>query len=317
MFKTYGCILGLIIQSVAFSQSTVTFRRSFIDSFKNRITITADYDVWYTHHAAKDDADDGDIHCSGYDKKIGLATVAEIMNAKNEQQAIDVLIAHEGKGQSNNPTVSITGVWRLWPEHMGSGSTIKQGTTYSKTEIQSKTTNPDHVFEIHPVTNLEGMDLTHSLKNIGPDYVPKKWKSSYGKFRVKAFSISSTSKFISFSTKQIGENYIDMWIRIDSLWEVEDGAFAYCTTMDSDFDPGHDEINDKKITNRTRIAFVKDSETYNKAIEQGVGGILHILGTPRINLAILSWREWVSPQRPEVKTWKLPFEIIADGLIND
>ncbi len=315
MTKISTWIAALVLPTLAYSQSTITLRRSFIDSFMNRVTITANYDVWYTHHRAKPETEDGDIHCSGYDKKIGLATVAEIMNAKDEQDAIDVLIDHEGKGKANNPKISMTGVWRLWPEHMGSGTTFKQGMKFTKSKIQAKTTNPDHVFEIHPVTELEGSDLTHTLRRIGPDYEMKKWEVSYPKFRAKAFSISSNTKFISFTTKQIGENYIDMWIRIDTLWEVEDGAFAYCTTMTSDFDPDEDEIADKQVTGKTRVVLVKNSEVYNAVINGDLGMKVHIVGTPRINLAIISWREWVMDDRPEVKTWRLPFEIIAAGLL--
>jgi hypothetical protein len=34
------------------------------------------------------------------------------------------------------------------------------------------------------------------------------------------------------------------------------------------------------------------------------------IAAPRVNLAILSWREWVSKNRPEMLTWKLPIEIL-------
>jgi hypothetical protein len=305
----------LLFAPIFCDAQSITLRRTFIDSFKNKITINASYDVWYTHHEAKAEKEDGDIHCSGYDKKIGMPTVAEIMNAKDEQDAIDILIAHEGMGKTNNPKIDISGVWRLWPEHLGTHDFF-QGMKLTKAKIQEKgkKTNPDHVFEIHPLTKIENITLLQTFKNIGPDYIPKKWKDAYNMFKTKTFTISAASKTITFSTKQVGENYIDLWVRLDSLWEIEDGAFAYCTTFDAGFTPG-ESISAKKITTKTRIAFVKDTDPYNEAFSKGVGGFLHLLGTPRINLAIVSWREWASKKRPEVLMWKLPFEIIADGLI--
>lgn len=309
-------LLPALLLSVAhcYSQSSITLRKSFIDSFMYRATIDCNYDVWYTHHVAKAAKDDGDIHFSGYDKRIGMPTVAEILNAKEQRAAIDTIIAHEGRGKANNRLLEMTGVWRLWPEHMGSGANFVQGMKLSKAKIQEGKTNPDHVFEIHPMTSIAGIDLLGSLKNI-EGYTPKNWRLVYGKISQKAFTISSTEKNITFKTTQIGYNYIDLWIRIDSLPEMEDGAYAYCRTFDSDFDPDNDDIDAKTVTQKTRIILVKDSEAYTEAMDKGVGGFMHILGTPRINLSILSWRVSVSDTRPEVLTWRFPFEIIADGLI--
>ncbi len=304
---TFSCVTG-------FSQGSITLRKSFIDSFQYRATIDCHYDVWYTHHAAKPAAEDGDIHFSGYDKKIGLPTVAEILNAKDQDEAIDLIIAHEGKGKTNNPLLMMTGVWRLWPEHMGSGANFVQGMKLSKAKIQSKKTNPDHVFEIHPMTSIGDIDLINSWHNI-PGYEPKDWRDVNDQLRAKTFVIKSTAKTITFTTKQVGFNYIDLWIRIDSLPEIEDGAYAYCRTFDSDFDPDHDDIDAKTVTEKTRIVLVTGTEAYQEAMTKGVGGILHILGTPRINLSIIAWRVEVSADRPEVLKWRLPFEIIADGLI--
>ena len=309
------CLLSsIIICSTAFSQSSITLRKSFVDSFQYRATIDCEYDVWYTHHAAKPAAEDGDIHFSGYDKRIGMPTVAEILNAKDQDEAIGLIIEHEGKGNADNPLLTMTGVWRLWPEHMGSGASFVQGMKLSKTKIQSKKTNPDHVFEIHPMTSIGDIDLLSSFHNI-PGYTPKDWRDVNDQLRAKSFVIKSTANNITFTTKQVGFNYIDLWIRIDSLPEIGDGAYAYCRTFDSDFDPEQDNIEAKTVTDKTRIVLVKGTGAYDEAMEKGVGGFMHILGTPRLNLSIIAWRVEVSAERPEVLKWRLPFEIIADGVI--
>ena len=146
------CFILIVIQGS--SQPSISLRKTFVDSFKNRVTISAQYNVWYSHHKANPAAKDGDIHCSGYDKKIGMPMVAEIMNAKEYQDAMDLFIAHEGKGDPGNEKLNITGVWRLWPEHLGPDDFF-QGMKLSKSEIEHKTKNPDHVFEIQPLTAEE------------------------------------------------------------------------------------------------------------------------------------------------------------------
>jgi hypothetical protein len=43
------------------------------------------------------------------------------------------------------------------------------------------------------------------------------------------------------------------------------------------------------------------------------GDRLPVLGTPRIDLALVSWRAKYAKDRPEVLNWNLPYEIIAVG----
>ena len=38
---------------------------------------------------------------------------------------------------------------------------------------------------------------------------------------------------------------------------------------------------------------------------------MHVLGIPRINLALVSWRAAQAKTRPEALQWNLPFEIVA------
>ena len=115
----FFCLAVFLCTSILCSQPSITLRKSFIDSFKNRITIDALYNVWYSHKKANPASKDGDIHCSGYDTKIGLPMVAEIMNAKDHKDAMDVFIAHEGKGDAANKKIKVSGAWKIWPEHLG------------------------------------------------------------------------------------------------------------------------------------------------------------------------------------------------------
>jgi hypothetical protein len=90
----------------------MTLRKSFIDSFKNKLTIAANYEVYFAHKHANTAIKDGDLHFAGYDKKIGMPIVAEIMNAKEFDAAVQIVHDFEGKGKPQNK-VKLSGVWRL------------------------------------------------------------------------------------------------------------------------------------------------------------------------------------------------------------
>src|SRR6516164_9550883 len=63
----------------------------------------------------------------------------------------------EGTGQP----VALSGVWRLWCEHGGNSEQI-QGAPLDPFD----TTNPEHVFEVHPITKLKNRSLLSTLKPI-------------------------------------------------------------------------------------------------------------------------------------------------------
>jgi hypothetical protein len=83
-----------------------------------------------------------------------LPVVGEIANAALHKDAMEIVHHSGGSGKP----LSVTGVWRIWPEHSG-----------SKTETQGKPleaytiANPEHVFEIHPVTRLNDLGLLDSF----------------------------------------------------------------------------------------------------------------------------------------------------------
>ena len=41
---------------------------------------------------------------------------------------------------------------------------------------------------------------------------------------------------------------------------------------------------------------------------------MHVLGIPRIDLALVSYRTRVADTRPEVLEWNLPYELIVVGV---
>lgn len=290
------------------SQITMTLRKSFIDSFKNKVTIAGNYEVYFAHKHPNTGAKDGDLHFAGYEKKIGLPIVAEIMNAKEFENAVQVVHDFEGKGKPEHK-VKLSGAWRLWCEHPGDIEAFKQG----KLTIEIENTNPPHVFEIHPVTEIDGIDLSGSLHKIS-GYTYKNAEDAFSRYSNLRCKIKRTAKTITIETNGIGYNYVDFWIQFNSNdnLKVSDGMFAFCTVYNSDFDP-QDEDHDDLITHKLRVAFIKGSALYEKAKDLRKGDFLHVVGIPRINLNLISWRAANGSTRPEVLNWNLPFELIAVG----
>src|SRR5260370_25627049 len=105
----------------SFADSILELNQSFIDKNKNKLTISVHYTVDAAHKNPNPGAKDGDMHVAGRSPEIGLATVAEIQNAKDAPDAQQVVHDVEGKGQA----ISISGVWRIWPEHGGDNNHIQ------------------------------------------------------------------------------------------------------------------------------------------------------------------------------------------------
>ncbi len=290
------------------SQITMTLRKSFIDSFKNKLTITANYEVYFAHKSPNPGSKDGDLHFAGFDKKIGLPIVAEIMNAREFDEAVQKVHDFEGKGKPQNK-VPLSGVWRLWCEHPGDIEAFKQG----KMNIEIENTNPAHVFEIHPVTKIDAIDLSASLHKIN-GYTYKDAEDAFSRYSNLRCKIKQTAKTITIETNGIGYNYVDFWLKFNSSDNlvVSDGLFAFCTIYNSDFDPVDEDQGDL-IAHKLRVAFVKGSSLYDKAKTAKKGDFLHVVGIPRINLTLISWRAVHANTQPEVLTWNLPFEIVAVG----
>jgi hypothetical protein len=154
-------LLTIILPKSGYSEDVLELNRSFVEKYKNRLTISVPYYVDAAHKRPNPPEKDGDMHVAGRSADVGLATVAEIQNAKDVPNAVQIIKNVEGTGQ----TASLTGVWRIWPEHGGDHEHLQQigpGSPYTGTGP----TNPPHVFEIHPILRIEQEDLSATLKPI-------------------------------------------------------------------------------------------------------------------------------------------------------
>src|SRR6266446_249736 len=152
-------LVGLSLPSSAQNERAleIVLKKTFIEKYKNRVTLsTGKYYVDKVLKHVNSPAKDGDIHIAGRSNDIGLPTVAEIMNAAEDTPGVDLVHRVEGNG-----AVALAGVWRLWAEHGGLGQQVQGAPLKPFT-----TTNPPHVFEVHPILRLNDEDLVRTLHPI-------------------------------------------------------------------------------------------------------------------------------------------------------
>jgi hypothetical protein len=282
------------------AQIQITLRQSFIDSIKNTVTIKTVYIIDKAHAHPNSPSKDGDMHIAGRGESIGLPIVAEIMNAAGTPQAVSLVHSLEG----SNDTVSITGVWRLWCEHAGQDEQV-QGKPL--TQIQS--TNPAHVFEIHPITRLRNFNLLSSLKPI-TGYTYKNAEDALMRYSAtRCHIIPNADGTVTIETNGVGYNYVDCKIEIlNDPFEIDDGLFLFCKILTK---------NGDLVAQKVRVGFVKDSKPEQKVKELHVGNQMHILAIPRIDFALVSFRlsHGNDSAFPDILSWNLPFELVAVAVL--
>ena len=270
----------------------ITLRNAFIDEYKDRATIDATYtiDAASKVHPPKDD---GEIHIAGRAPEIGLATVAEIMQAQAQTRAIGQVRTLAGSGQ----TVSISGAWRIWCEHAGGGPQV-QGDPLEP----SDTSNPDHVFEIHPVTKLGETSLASTfIPTTG--YTPKLAENAFVAYERVPATITSENDVTTIRTEVAGNNFVEFLLRKEGdPKEVADGRFLMASALGLDGD---------LVVRSRRMVFLRGTRPYTDSEGLKVGECLQVIGIPRVDLAVVAWRASHAQERPESATWNLPYEIIV------
>lgn len=277
-----------------YGQIEIDLRKSFIDSIKNKVTIETNFFIAKAHESPNSAKKDADLHFSGTSNFIGLPIVAEIMNAKKEKPAVDLIHENEGTGNS----VELTGVWRIWCEHAGNESEQIQGEEFPP--ITS--TNPDHVFEIHPSTKINSINLNKSLKPI-TGFTYKSAEDAFSRYSNARCKIIPDGDRVVIETNGVGYNYVEYWIEIidEHPFEVEDGRFMFCKVLDKE-----GEI----ISHKMRMVFPKNSPAELKVKTKQVGDIMHVVGVPRINLALVVYRINHANDDPDILEWNLPVEMV-------
>ena len=104
-----------------------------------------------------------------------------------------------------------------------------------------------------------------------------------------------------------GFNYVDFRIRLnEDPHSVEDGRMVMATVLNTD---GDELVHNRRMVFASGTAPDKKIQTLKKGAE------LHVLGIPRIDLALVSFRARRGAEDPSVLTWSLPYEMVVVALL--
>jgi hypothetical protein len=288
--------------------SGVYLKRDFITKYKNKVLITSTIEVRHSHSTPKGigttASDDGDIHASGIpDAEIGLPVVFEVMNAKKTNNKYKIF----PNAAENNDKVTVTGIWRLWFEHPGEIQT--QG---DAVVLDPDNTNPDHMFEIHPVTSVktatDTVDFRHTFARIKDGSKEFKYKdpvTALNEFSSKELTIKPDGDFVGLISKKVGYNYIkfkaELLEKPTHQLDDNEGFTVYATILDND---------GEELANKVRLVFVNGTSVANKVKSMNEGQKITLLGIPRVSLALVDWRLNHPGNGNERLKWNLPYELV-------
>jgi hypothetical protein len=283
--------------------ATLALQKDFVKKIKARatipVTLHVDVHPQRPHRIAKG-ADDGDIHMAGRADEVRLPLVAEIMNAKSEAEVIKLLDQTSG-----SKPVDVRGVWRIWFEHPGRQAQI-QG---MKTAIPT-TSNPDHVFEIHPITVFGSGDLKKSLRPIGEGdakYLAYDAKTAFKAYERLQATVSATNTAVMIASSKAGHNYVEFFLEpVGDVRSLNDALFVLANVFDAS------EPDDPVTPEPRRMVFVKGTEAADELASLPEGERLHVLGIPRVSLQDV-W-EIVVRRKGEETSVRLPYEILVVGV---
>jgi len=278
------------------AEIAIVLDRTFIETYKDRVTIDVDLTVDRADKKPHPAVFDGDFHLAGSAPGIGLPVVAEIQNAAGENEGVEVIRRGAGSGTS----LKVAGAWRIWSEHVGKAKEI-QGDDFASTV----STNPDHVFEIHPVIRVAGIDLLESLRPV-EGYRPGSAALIFRTLEKIPCRISpGETTTVVTPNKQFNDAEFLLEVGPDPHQVVPDGRFIGAAALD---------LKGNLLVPKLRVVFVKDSPPEKIVRSLPPGSRVHVFGLPRINLAEIASRVAGADQRPDLLAGNLPYEIVVVGV---
>ncbi|HVR11571.1 MAG TPA: hypothetical protein VMW75_26240 [Thermoanaerobaculia bacterium] len=293
-------LAGLLRAGAAQAEIQITLQTSFVEKYKDRATIDAVFTVDKAHPRPNPPASDGDLHAAGRAPEIGLAAVAEVMNAALQPEAVALIHQAERGGQP----LPLRGVWRLWCEHGGDAEHVQGQPLQPAT-----TTNPPHVFEIHPLLRVGDLDLTGSLQPI-TGFAYKDAAQAFHDYEQLSSHITTADGTVTVTTRMAGFNYVELVVRLNEepTHLLADGLSVRAAILDAAGD---------LLVHERRIVAAAGTAPYARLKALHKGEALHAIGIPRIDLSLLSWRVANSARLPGVLDWSLPYEIVLVAAFAD
>lgn len=299
-------VLFLLVSTL--QAETLNLSSDFVNRCKNRATISIQFELdahLTSPHRIGSGGDDGDIHMAGRAPEVQLPMVAEIMNAGLSAQSASVDFMNQA---SPGQTIPIVGVWRIWFEHPSTGDQT-QGDPVDVPE----NSNPDHVFEIHPITKFGTQDIANTSfgpinkpnanmsHNVPEDYQAYPASKAFGAYEHLQATISVSDTAVSITAKKAGYNYTEFLLEpVGQSVPGDDGTFVLANVYDVS-DP------ESPVTAAPRrMVFVNNTQPEAELLKLPRGQMLHVLGIPRVNLT-----EVTAVSSGDPVDMALPYEMIV------
>lgn len=261
-----AALLVLAISSARSDAAKVLLKDSWLKANKNHVTVRVSCrleESLKSPHGISSSGNDGDIHMACRCPDIGLPMVAEIVNARQFRPVVDAAF----QGAQDKKTETLTGVWRLWLEHPPKSGSQTQGATVPA----PGSSNPDHVFEIHPLTQFGGEDLRAGFVPI-PGYSAYPAKKAFDYYEKREFTVSRKSGFTAIEGGTAKLNYATFPLTLDAKPHKRPGGWIVLATIDGVL----------AIPRRMVIADGTPPATLISVAKKG--DRFQALGIPRINL---------------------------------
>jgi hypothetical protein len=310
--KISSLLCVAVVLSSTLPAETLNLSPDFVNRNMNRATISIQFELdahLTSPHAISSSGDDGDVHMAGRAPEVQLPMVAEIMNAGLDGQAASLnLMNQTAAGQ----TIPVVGAWRIWFEHPSSGDQT-QG---DPVDLPANS-NPDHVFEIHPITQFGPNNI--SVSSFVPidepgsgtpasseDYSAYAAAKAFASYEKLQSTISVSDSAVSITATRAGYNYAEFLIQpVDQVLPGDDGTFVRANV----FDVSDPETPVTAAPRRMVFVTGTQPETALKALP--AGQMLHVLGIPRVNLAEVAALSGSGIDMP------LPYEMIIVAVFSD
>jgi hypothetical protein len=319
-------LVSLLISSVPLFSADITLNKKWVQKHMNQVTTSITMDVRDVKDAPNNPFNDGDIHMGGKSPEAGLPLVAEIMNAglKPQKQALEFAQKHSGK------SIHVTGVWRLWFEHppSGKGSQVQKingNIRLTKPAHVTRWTNPDHFFEVHPITEFADdggvqLDLPDSIHFVDgiKKYDPKDVFPFYEQQEVEISETAGAKGTITIDSKKSKYNYVVFLVRFHgsaTQTSSHDGYLLFGEICD--WKGKQIELNcQEEQTCVRRMIVANDTQpfqVFNLAPAKNMQGkCFKVLGIPRINLERVNYI-LKNPEEFADGPVYLPYEMILVG----
>ncbi len=293
-----GLPLALIITSQASAQ-TLVLQRSFIEKYKNRATIDASFVIDHAHPQPNPGKNDGDLHASGRSEEVGLPMVSEVMNAAGESATVQDIHDNE----KTHATKSISGAWRIWFEHPSTQPQIQ-----FETVLPAANTNPDHCFEIHPITQYMEKSTLNSLHEIS-GYTPKDADTAFGNYEKLPVTLEIDDQSVTITSKKVGFNYVKFTAELAGKLEALDNNDAGTSDGQAVLVSVMNNAGDDVLVDNVRLIFIAGSPPATVLANAPQDTRLELLALPRLDLDAIS--AFISAGGSGKVVRKLPYEMIV------